>query len=115
MNNREPSKPKKITTMRRGKPFKTWLIYYKLDGKEYRFTSVEKQKVEQKVKQVRDMIAQNGGSLKATSFASCHKMFLIYRSTMIGVMDGISRRHYQNDERHLRPVSYTHLTLPTSR
>ena len=102
MNNREPSKPKKITTIRRGKPFKTWLIYYKLDGKECRFTSVEKEKVEQKVKQVRDMIAQNGGASKATSFASCHKMFLIYRSTMIGVMDGISRRHYQNDERHLR-------------
>ena len=56
MQNREPSRPKKIITTRRGKPFKTWLIYYKLDGKECRFTSVEKQKVEQKVKQVNSWI-----------------------------------------------------------
>lgn len=102
MDNREPSRPKKITTQRRGKPFKTWLIYYKLDGKECRFTSVSKEKIDQKVKEIRDIIDQNGGNSKTTSFGNCHKMFLIYRSTMIGITDGISRRCYGNDERHLR-------------
>lgn len=102
MNNREPSRPKKITTQRRGKPFKTWLIYYKLDGKECRFTSVSKEKVDAKVKEINQIIDANGGLQKATTFGNCHKMFLIYRSTMIGILDGISRRHYENDERHLR-------------
>ena len=49
MQNIEPSKPKKITTMRRGKAFKTWLIYYKLDGKECRFTSVKKNRLNKKL------------------------------------------------------------------
>ena len=102
MNDREPSKPKKITTMRRGKPFKTWLIYYKLDGKECRFTSVSKDKVDAKVKQVKEQIEHNGGIYRSTSLGNCHKLFLIHRATMIGVLDGISRRHYENDERHLR-------------
>ena len=102
MQNREPSRPKKIITTRRGKPFKTWLIYYKLDGKECRFTSVSKDKVDAKVKQVKEQIEHNGGIYRSTSLENCHKLFLIHRATMIGVLDGISRRHYENDERHLR-------------
>ena len=64
MQNREPSRPKKIITTRRGKPFKTWLIYYKLDGKECRFTSVSKDKVDAKVKQVKEQIEHNGDITK---------------------------------------------------
>ena len=102
MQNREPSKPKTIIKKIRGKPFKTFLIYYKLNGKECTFTSNSKEKMDAKIKKIREMINENGGVQKATSLENCHKMYLIHRATMIGVLDGISRRHYENDERHLR-------------
>lgn len=102
MDNRVPSKPRLVKIKRRGQDTKIYVIYYKLNGKEERTYSVSRDKIYDKVKEINSMIEKNGGVQSTTYFSNCVKMFLIYRATFINVKDGISRRHYENDERHIR-------------
>ena len=102
MDNREPSKPKLVPIKRKGKESKIWVIYFKINGKEERAYSISKDKIDEKAKDIRRMIDENGGVQSTTYFANCVKLFLIYRATFINIEDGISRRHYENDERHMR-------------